>query len=241
MSLAEEVNLVDNIDIKRELTRVFTEHIITGCSRPLTAAVDPGVAQQRTMKIERWQIDKREFLLDRLVGRIFHLTARAAYVEIRRARIIRNNRLGCFPINPGSQNSYATVNGCVSLFDLRNDNYEIIQNTLNCYYFIGPEWFAKHGRKYITWDLAYLFLDEQYYNQLIPNSRVHDYYRETGQYLQAIPKSEVWIKNEIPLSWIAIVLLVKIKEPAPDRNTLTGKHYWTALKASEIDKSNRQR
>jgi hypothetical protein len=168
------------------------------------------------MKIERLKIDKRELLMDRLVGRVFHLTTRAAYEEMQQIGNILNNQSECYPINTSSQNSYGRLHGCVCLFDLRNDNSEIIQNTLNCYYFLGPQWFSKQDGNYITWDLAYLFLASQYYNQLIPNSRVHDHYRETGQYLQAIPKSEVWIENMIPLTWIESALLVKINEPSPD-------------------------
>lgn len=167
------------------------------------------------MKIERLNIDKRDFLLDRLLGRVFHLTSQTAFREIQLTGYISNNRSGCFPINTGSNNSYGRLHGCVCLFDLRNDNSEIIQNTLNCYDFLGPSWFSKYGRKYITWDLVYVFLDPQYYNRLIPNSQADDHYRETGQYLQAIPKSEAWIENRIPLSWIGSTLLVKMKVPAP--------------------------
>ena len=56
---------------------------------------------------------------------------------------------------------------------------------------------------------------------------------ETKRSLQAIPNSEVWIENKIPLSWIASTLLAKIKEPAPDKNTFAGRHYWAVLKAHE--------
>jgi hypothetical protein len=167
------------------------------------------------MKIERLSIDKKDLLLDRLLGRVFHLTTRTAYEEIQLAGYISHNQSGCFQIYTGSTNSYGRLHGCVCLFDLRNDASEIIEDTLNCYDFLGPSWFFKYGRKYITCDLAYLFLDPQYYDRLIPSSRVHDHYRETGQYLQAIPKSEVWIEDRIPLSWIESTLLVRIKEPAP--------------------------
>ncbi|GEM_PF-1269261 len=167
------------------------------------------------MKIERLSIDKKDLLLDRLLGRVFHLTTRTAYREIQLAGYISDNQSGCFPINTGSTNSYGRLHGYVCLFDLRNDNPEIIQSTLDCYDFLSPWWFSKWGRKYITWDLAYLLLDPQYYNRLIPNSRAYDHYRETGQHVQAIPKSEVWIENRIPLSCIESTLLVKIKGLAP--------------------------
>ena len=185
------------------------------------------------MKIEKLQIDNKEHLLSRLKGRVFHLTTQSSYAQIQESGEICNNKSGRYAIYTGSQNSYGRLLGCVCLFDLRGGNSEIIQNTLACYYFLGPRWFSKHGRKYITWDLAYLFLDSKYYNRLIPNSIVHDYYRQTGQYLQAVPKSEVWIENSIPLSWIENVLLVKVKEPVPERNTMMGMHYWAVIKANE--------
>lgn len=185
------------------------------------------------MKIERLTTDKRNSFLTRLIGHVFHLTTREAYEKILKSGKISNNQSGCYPINTGSLKSYGRLNKCVCLFDLRNDNTEIIQNTLNCYYFLGPSWFSKHGWKYTTWDLAYLFLSPEYYSQLIPSTRVRDHYKETGNYLQAIPKSEVWIENEIPLFWITSALLVKIKEPAPDKNTFSGMHYRALIKISK--------
>jgi hypothetical protein len=108
-----------------------------------------------------------------------------------------------------------------------------MQNTLERYYFLGPTWFSRHGRKYIHWDLAYLFLHAHYYDRLVPSSRVDEHDRQTAQYLQAIPHAEAWIENKIPLEWIERALLVKIREPAPDRNTPSGRHYWSVLKAWE--------
>jgi len=185
------------------------------------------------MNIEILHIEDRKSLLDRLLGQVFHVTTRTAYEEIQRTGEISNNQTGSFPVNTSSQNSYGRLHGYVCLFDLRDDNPNNIQNTLDCYYFLGPTWFSTHSSKYITWDLVYFFLDPQYYNRLIPSSRVHDHYRETGDYLQAVPNSEVWIEDSIPLSWIDKVLLVKIKEPAPDRDTLAGMHYWAVLEACE--------
>jgi hypothetical protein len=184
------------------------------------------------MDIEKLKTDDREVVLDRLRGRVFHLTSWAAYGEIQRIGEISNNQAGAFSINTGSQNSFGRLHSCVCLFDLRHYNADIIKKTLGCYDFLGPPWFAKHGKKYISWALAYLILDPQYYDQIIPNSWVHDHCRETGENLQAIPNSEVWVEGKIPLSWIEKALLVKVREPAPDRNTLAGIHYWAVLKAS---------
>jgi len=185
------------------------------------------------MKIDKLKITNREHLLNRLTGRVFHLTTRTSFAKIQENGAICNNKSGCYTIYTGSQNSYGRLLGCVCLFDLRGNNLEIIQNTLDCYYFLGPTWFSRHGRKYITWDLVYLFLDSKYHNRLIPNSMAYNHYMQTGQYLHAVSKLELWIENGIPLSWIENILLIKIKEPAPARNTIAGMHYWAVIKASE--------
>jgi hypothetical protein len=164
------------------------------------------------MNIERISLTDSTLLLEQLRGCVFHLTTLVAYAGIQAAGEISNNKSGHFPINTSSENSYGRLHGYVCLFDLRDDTPEKIQKALDCYYFIGPNWFSKHGRKFITWDLVYLFMYPQYYDQLIPSTRVHDHYRETGKYLQAIPDSEVWIENSIPLSWIRKALFVTIKE-----------------------------
>ena len=51
--------------------------------------------------------------------------------------------------------------------------------------------------------------------------------------MQAIPNSEVWIEDKIPLDWIEKALLVKIKKPVPDRNTPAARHAWAVRKAWE--------
>ena len=182
------------------------------------------VQKEKAMITENLSVTDTEILLHRLTGNVFHLTPRASYEQICKTGEILNNKSGCFPINTSSQNSYGRLQGCVCLFDLRNATPEIIQNTLDCYYFLGPSWFCKQGRKYDSWDLVYLFLDPQYYDRLIFGSRVHDHYRETGKFLQFIPKAEAWIENKIPLEWINKALIVKIKKPLPDKTTPAGWH-----------------
>jgi hypothetical protein len=186
------------------------------------------------MKTEKLITDDRGIVLDRLRGQVFHLTTLEAYRQIELAGEISNNKEGTFPINTGSKSSYGRLNSCVCLFDIRHNDPDAIKKTLESHYnFLGPPWFSKHGRKYISWNLAYLILDQKYYDQIIPNSQVHDHCRETGEYLQAIPESEVWVNTKVPLSWIEKALLVTIRELAPDRNTFAGAHYWAVLKAAE--------
>lgn len=184
------------------------------------------------MIIENKSIDDRKVLLDCLKNHVFHVTTSDAFKNIQETGEISNNWSGELPINTSSQNSYGRLKGYVCLFDLRNRTEEVIQHTLDCYYFLGPTWFMKHGRRFLYWNLVYLFLKEEYHDRLISNSKVFEHWRKTEVYLQAIPDTEVWIEERIPLSWIKKVLVVKIREAAPDINTPAGRHYWAVISTS---------
>ena len=187
------------------------------------------------IKIERLYLTDRKDLLSYLQGQVFHLTTRTSYNEIKKTEEILNNQSECFPINRGSEMSFGNSQGYVCLFDLRIENAEILQRTLECYYFLGPTWFSKHGRKYESWDLVYFLVAPKYYNQIIPNSRVQDHYKKTGRHPQATPNTEVWIDGKVPFSWLEKILLVKIKERLPSRDTDAGKYYWACY---DLDKQN---
>jgi hypothetical protein len=101
------------------------------------------------MKIENLKTDNRGVVLDSLRGQVFHLTTLESYRDIKLAGEISNNQAGTFRINTGSLSSYGRLHSYVCLFDLRHDDPDIIQKSLDCYYFLGPSWFSKHGRKYI--------------------------------------------------------------------------------------------
>lgn len=194
--------------------------------------VNGAAVGRKNMVIEKKTIDDRRVLLDCLNNHVFHVTTRDAFKGIQEVGEISNNRLATLPINTSSQNSYGRLNGYVCLFDLRNRTEEVVQHTLDCYYFLGPTWFMKHGRKFLYWNLVYLFLKEEYHNRLIPNSKAFEHSRKTAEYLQAIPDTEVWIDEQIPLAWVEKALVVKIREAAPDINTPAGLHYWAVISAS---------
>lgn len=181
------------------------------------------------MIIEKSIIEDRKTFLDSLKNHVFHVTTREAFRNIQRVGEISNNRLGALPINTSSQNSYGRLHGYVCLFDLRNKSEEIIQRTLDCYYFLGPTWFMKHGKRFLYWNLVYLFLKEEYHEHLIPNSKAFEHLRNTGEFLQAIPNTEVWIHERVPLSWIEKALVVKVRETAPDIDTPAGLWYWALM------------
>jgi hypothetical protein len=185
------------------------------------------------MIIEKRNIQDRKVLMDCLGNRVFHVTIRAAFDSIQKDGGIQNNQSGNLPINTSSMGSYGRLQGYVCLFDLRNKSEEIISHTLDCYYFLGPTWFMRHGRKYIYWDLVYLFLKDNYFSELIPNSAAFEYWRQKEDYLQVIPDTEVWIKDSVPLTWIEKALVVKIRETAPDINTPFGLHYWALMRAND--------
>lgn len=99
------------------------------------------------------------------------------------------------------------------LFDLRNQSPEVLQRILDDYYFLGPPWFEETRKGWRVSQLAYLVLDPAYYDQIIPNAKVHDHSRETGKYRHYIPHGEVWMDGHVPLEWIETVILAKILKP----------------------------
>jgi hypothetical protein len=187
------------------------------------------------MIIENIKINDRRDFLDILSNQVFHVTTRDALKGIQETGEISNNKSGALPINTSSNNSYGRLHGYVCLFDLRNKTEKEVQNTLDCYYFLGPTWFMKHGRKFCYWNLAYLFLKKEFHDKLIPNFSVFEYWRKSEDYLQAIPDTEVWVEGRIPLSWIERVLKVKVRETTPDINTPSGLHYWSVIMADKTD------
>jgi len=125
-------------------------------------------------------------LLNHLRRKVFHVTTLSAYRTIRETGKILHNKDRRFELNTGSENSFGRLMGYVCLFDLRNDPPDLIQ-LLECYNFLGPRWFGKQKNSWIVSELAYLLLDPSCYNRIIPNSRVHDHYKATGQFFNMIP------------------------------------------------------
>jgi len=183
------------------------------------------------MIIDKSTIEDRKLLLDSLRNHVFHVTTRDAFKGIQQTGEISNNRAGVFPINTSSQGSYGRLHGYVCLFDLRNKSEETIQHTLDCYYFLGPTWFMKHGKRFLYWNLVYLFLKQEYHDLLIPNSKAFEHFRKTEEFLHTIPDTEAWIQERIPISWIEKALVVKIREAAPDIDTPAGLWYWALMSA----------
>lgn len=57
--------------------------------------------------------------------------------------------------------------------------------------------------------MAYLCLNPIHYQNLIPNEAQKKHDQETGEFFRAIPQAEVWIADEVPLSWIDKVVIAE--------------------------------
>ena len=163
-----------------------------------------------------------EGLLAHLREKVFHVTSLSAYRTIRATGKILHNKDRRFKLNTGSENSFGRLMGYVCLFDLRTAHSDVIQDALSCYNFLGPHWFEKQKTSWIVSELAYLLLDPSCYDRIIPNSRVHDHYKATRQFLQMIPQVEVWMEDHVPLDWIDTVILTKLTERAPAPGSMAG-------------------
>lgn len=157
--------------------------------------------------------DNREEMLSFLKGKVFHLTSKDAYKSILRSSRVCNNREGQFNINTSSKNSFGRLSGYICLFDLRDKNDDTINDILYKYYFLGPTWFKQYSENYSEWNLAYMILSPEHYEQLIPYEKVVDHYSFSGDLLQVIPHAEAWISDHIPIEWFYKIYLVRIKVP----------------------------
>ncbi|HHT9106196.1 MAG TPA: hypothetical protein ACFYD7_10020 [Candidatus Wujingus californicus] len=165
-------------------------------------------------------------MLSVLKGAVFHLTTQASYKSILKDGMIYNNKDGRFDIKKSlSQNSFGRLAGYVCLFDLRDKDDDAIEDILNKKYpFLGPPWFRQPKQPcddYDEWNLAYLILSPKYYEKLIPYEKSIKYFNVSDVWQQVIPHAETWISDHIPLEWISIVYLVRIRERLPAYGNVT--------------------
>jgi len=156
-------------------------------------------------------------LLSLLKGNVFHITHIDSYDEIIKNGQINNNKDNIYRLNSSSKRSYGRNNGKVCLFDLREHNKKYVEETLyKTYNFLSPPWFRKCYPDYFINKQAYLILNPDFHHKLIPyNSSILE-----EEYNQAIPQTEAWIDDHIPILWISRVYLVNIKCDAPAKGTL---------------------
>jgi hypothetical protein len=176
-------------------------------------------------RIEKEYLDgNQDEMLSLLKGTVFHLTTQASYKSILKDGMIYNNKDGRFDIKKSlSQNSFGRLAGYVCLLDLRNKDDDSINKFLSKYDFLGPSWFKqpKHPcDDYDEWNLAYLILSPKHYEKLIPYEKALEHFKVSDVWQQTIQYAETWISDHIPLEWISIVYLVRIREPLHPKGTI---------------------
>jgi hypothetical protein len=178
----------------------------------------------RIKEVAYTNTDHSTDLLNQLIGRIFHVTTRAAFEQIQESGAILHNRDERFPLNPTSIDSFGRTRGWVCLFDLRDQSVEIMRKWLGIgntqYDYLYPEWFRHWTPDFCEWNLAYLFLDPTAWPKLKPNKLADEERRKTGQWPHCVPAIEVWFQGNLHLSLIEESLLVRIREKAPKDNAL---------------------
>ena len=176
-------------------------------------------------KIEYINTDYTDELISRLKGSVFHLTCQRSFTCISEDKRIRHNQDGRFPDYPGSENGFGRNRGWVPFFDFRCATDEVIEKTLERYYFLGPSWFKRYHHDFSEAKLAYLFLSEHGVNDLVLNSHARETLKEPVDYEQYIPDTECWFPGEVSLNLIAKVLLVRIFNDAPKNNPFLYAHH----------------
>jgi len=159
-----------------------------------------------TQKI-KWN---RQYVFPFLKDEVFHVTTQKAYQSILKKGAVLNNKDGQFKINTSSEKSFGRLSGYVCFFDLRNKNNDDIDHIIERYNFIAPRWLRELNCKYDTWNLAYMILNHQYYSQLILYNKLIDFYNYSGEYPQAIPNTECWINDFVPIDWFEKTYLIQI-------------------------------
>ena len=177
--------------------------------------------------IELKYSEKRpENLLSLLKGNVFHVTRRELYEQIIQDGRINNNKDGKYGLNSSSQNSFGRNNGYICFFDLREQNFDRISRTIEWYYdFLGPTWFEIIHADYCEFKMAYFILREKYHSNLI----VYKDVSLKGKLNHAVPHTEAWIEDHVPLEWIATIYLVTICYDAPEEGTLPRIHHDLAV------------
>lgn len=174
-----------------------------------------------TQRLDYINTNYNNELLGHLRETVFHVTTIQAYESIQREGFfIYSNNKGEYSINTGSQLSFGRHRGWVCLFDLREKSDKEIEDTLFCYNFLRPRWFAKHWADYSEWTLVYLLLSSKCYGHIVTKPL-----NDGTVYTQYIPKSECWYPEDLPLNCIQKVIQVNIHEQVKkDNPSLYGLH-----------------
>jgi hypothetical protein len=173
--------------------------------------------------------DPGDDLLDNLRETVFHLTTRVAFDQIRQDGLVYQNKDGRFALNPTSETSFGRLKGWVCLFDLRNRSQDVIDDTLQMYYFLRPSWFVLYDPDYAQADLAYLILDRDAYKKIIPNETARREWSNTGKYRHYVPQTECWFPGNLPIKYIERVLLIRVHKSVSKDNEFYYAHHMLAV------------
>jgi len=168
--------------------------------------------------------------LNRLRGKVFHLTTKKAFEKIKTDGFIFNNKNGRFGLNTSSENSFGREQGWICFFDLRNKSDQDIEETLIRYNFLGPSWFCEYGVEFSEMNMAYLILNSSSYDKLIRNESPKSSWIENKKGMMYIPETECWYPGDLPLSFIKETIVVRIFQDAPKHNRFLYDHHLMAIK-----------
>ena len=160
-------------------------------------------------QVERIRIHQSELettLLDRLRGRVFHVTTHLAWPLIHKTGFVLPDPPGDSAIKKWEYDSYFRGRRHVSLCDLRSVREEDLELGLERYFFLDPH----HGNP----DPVFLMLSDSAVGRVVTYSEVRDDAMQNGKMLA--PFIEAGYPGCLPLTELANVLIVDIDRPPPD-------------------------
>ena len=160
-------------------------------------------------RVERIRIDQSELdtaLLDRLRGRVFHVTTHRAWPLIRKTESVLPDPPTDSAIKKWKYDSYFRGRSHVSLCDLRTVREKDLKLALDAYFFLDP----RHGNP----DPVFLILSSTAISKTVTYSEIRDDAIKKKKMLA--PFIEAGYPGDLPLMEITNVLIVDIDRPPSD-------------------------
>lgn len=148
--------------------------------------------------------DLEAAILSRLIGRVSHVTTRAALACILHDQALRPDQDSS--LGYGSTNtSYFRSRGCLSLTDLRHASQQEVEHSLTQFYFLNPQ-LAE-----CDYPVFFVFTS-QIYDHLIHWSEWRN--RTIDQGVRIVAPTEAGYPRDIPLSHVDEIIEVEVLERA---------------------------
>lgn len=164
----------------------------------------------RVERVRIHQSELRTTLLDRLRGKVFHVTTQEAWPLIRSTGSVSPNPSNHPVIKKWEYTPYFRQNSHVSLCDLRAVGESDLKIALDRYFFLDP-WSGNP-------DPVFLILSPSSVNAIVTYGEAIGDATEAGQVI--VPFIEAGYPGNLPLAEITDVLIVDIDRPPPDPRTL---------------------